>query len=235
VLFWPALVAIDRAAEAVGKVARVAKRELEQFRRGLAERLDQTGTSARDPATSAAQQQSVIAVLAAATRKVSGPQRRRGSGGGPRRGDDAAPVNHEAASWLVFEASAGAGGVLHGQQDVGQALVPDRQESLQLGARDQVGPVHLGRGDELPSLGREALAFEDLLQALPRVHCGRSRLAGAGPRPGRRRGMDDCNDRVHADARAFSVVDAISDKRLRWLVRHTQLGHRPLLRPQEFR
>src|SRR5512132_2805303 len=86
VLFWPALVAIDRAAEAVGKVARVEKRELEQFRRPLAERLDQTGTSARDTATSAAQQESVIAVLAAATRKDSGPQRRRGSGGGPRRG-----------------------------------------------------------------------------------------------------------------------------------------------------
>jgi hypothetical protein len=70
VLFWPALVAIDRAAEAVGKVGRAEKRELEQFRRPLAERLDETGTSARDPATSAAhQQKSVIAALAAATQR----------------------------------------------------------------------------------------------------------------------------------------------------------------------
>jgi hypothetical protein len=44
VLFWPALVTIDRAAEAVGKAARVDKRELEQFRRPLAERLDETRT-----------------------------------------------------------------------------------------------------------------------------------------------------------------------------------------------
>jgi hypothetical protein len=44
VLFWPALVAIDRAAEAVGKAARVEKRELEQFRRPLAERLEETRT-----------------------------------------------------------------------------------------------------------------------------------------------------------------------------------------------
>src|SRR3954454_7080253 len=33
VLFWPALVTIDRAAEAVGKAARADKTELEQFRR----------------------------------------------------------------------------------------------------------------------------------------------------------------------------------------------------------
>jgi hypothetical protein len=42
VLFWPALVTIDRAAEAVGKAARVEKRELDQFRRPLAERLEET-------------------------------------------------------------------------------------------------------------------------------------------------------------------------------------------------
>ena len=36
VLLWPALVTIDRAAEAVGKAARVEKSELEQFRRPLA-------------------------------------------------------------------------------------------------------------------------------------------------------------------------------------------------------
>ena len=43
-LFWPALVTIDRAAEAVGKAARVEKRELDQFRRSLAERLEETHT-----------------------------------------------------------------------------------------------------------------------------------------------------------------------------------------------
>ena len=42
VLFWPALVTIERAAEAVGKAARVEKRELDQFRRPLAERLEET-------------------------------------------------------------------------------------------------------------------------------------------------------------------------------------------------
>jgi hypothetical protein len=44
VFFWPALVTIDRAAEAVGKAARAEKRELEQFRRPLAERLEETRT-----------------------------------------------------------------------------------------------------------------------------------------------------------------------------------------------
>lgn len=43
-LFWPALVTIDRAAEAVGKAARVEQRELDQFRRPLAERLEETRT-----------------------------------------------------------------------------------------------------------------------------------------------------------------------------------------------
>ncbi|MER5322971.1 hypothetical protein [Streptosporangium roseum] len=43
-LFWPALVMVDRAAEAVGKEARVDKRELDQFRRPLAERLEETRT-----------------------------------------------------------------------------------------------------------------------------------------------------------------------------------------------
>ena len=42
VVFWPALVTIERAAEAVGKAARVEKRELDQFRRPLAERLEET-------------------------------------------------------------------------------------------------------------------------------------------------------------------------------------------------
>jgi hypothetical protein len=42
VFFWPALVTIERAAEAVGNAARVEKRELNQFRRPLAERLEQT-------------------------------------------------------------------------------------------------------------------------------------------------------------------------------------------------
>jgi hypothetical protein len=42
--FWPALVTIDRAAEEVGKAARVEKRELDQFRRPLAERLEETRT-----------------------------------------------------------------------------------------------------------------------------------------------------------------------------------------------
>ena len=41
-LFWPALVMIERAAEAVGNAARVDKRELDQFRRPLAERLEET-------------------------------------------------------------------------------------------------------------------------------------------------------------------------------------------------
>ncbi len=41
-LFWPALVTIERAAEAVGKEARVEQRELDQFRRPLAERLEET-------------------------------------------------------------------------------------------------------------------------------------------------------------------------------------------------
>ena len=44
VLFWPALVTIDQAAEAVGKAARVEKTSLEQFRRPLAERLAETRT-----------------------------------------------------------------------------------------------------------------------------------------------------------------------------------------------
>ena len=43
-LFWPALVTIERAAEEVGKAARVEKRELDQFRRPLAERLEETRT-----------------------------------------------------------------------------------------------------------------------------------------------------------------------------------------------
>ena len=43
-LFWPALVTIERAAEEVGKAAGVEKRELEQFRRPLAERLEETRT-----------------------------------------------------------------------------------------------------------------------------------------------------------------------------------------------
>jgi hypothetical protein len=43
-LFWPALVMIERAAEAVGKAARVDKGELDQFRRPVAERLDETRT-----------------------------------------------------------------------------------------------------------------------------------------------------------------------------------------------
>jgi hypothetical protein len=44
VLFWPALVTIDRGAEAVGMAARVEERELDQFRRPLAERLEETRT-----------------------------------------------------------------------------------------------------------------------------------------------------------------------------------------------
>jgi hypothetical protein len=42
VLFWPALVTIDQAAEVVGSAAHVEKKELDQFRRPLAERLDVT-------------------------------------------------------------------------------------------------------------------------------------------------------------------------------------------------
>ena len=44
VLFWPALVTIDQAAEAVGKAARVEKSELKQFWRPLAECLAETRT-----------------------------------------------------------------------------------------------------------------------------------------------------------------------------------------------
>lgn len=43
-LFWPALVTIERATQALGKAARVEKRELDQFRRPLAERLEETRT-----------------------------------------------------------------------------------------------------------------------------------------------------------------------------------------------
>ena len=42
--FWPALVTIERAAEAVGQAARVENRELDRFRRPLAERLEETRT-----------------------------------------------------------------------------------------------------------------------------------------------------------------------------------------------
>jgi hypothetical protein len=43
-LFWPTLVMVDWAAEAVGKAARVEKSELDQFRRPLAERLEESRT-----------------------------------------------------------------------------------------------------------------------------------------------------------------------------------------------
>ena len=36
------------------------------------------------------------------------------------------------ASWLLLEPPAGAADVLHGQQDIGQALEPERLESMQL-------------------------------------------------------------------------------------------------------
>jgi hypothetical protein len=44
VLFWPAPIPIERAAAPVGKAARVEKRELDQFRRPLAGRLEETRT-----------------------------------------------------------------------------------------------------------------------------------------------------------------------------------------------
>jgi hypothetical protein len=42
VLFRPALMLVERAAETVGRAAHVDKKELEQFRRPLSERLDET-------------------------------------------------------------------------------------------------------------------------------------------------------------------------------------------------
>jgi hypothetical protein len=53
----------------------------------------------------------------------------------------ARPGDEAIASRLVFDPSAGAAGVLDGQRDIGQE--PDRHESLQLAARDHVGPVDL--------------------------------------------------------------------------------------------
>ena len=72
----------------------------------------------------------------------------------------------------VVDGGRDAAGAFHGQQDVGQAWEPDRQESLQLAAGDEVGPVHLRRGDELPPVGWKALACEDVLEARAQLHSG---------------------------------------------------------------
>jgi hypothetical protein len=81
--------------------------------------------------------------------------------------------------------------VLHGQRDIGQALEPERLESMQLVARDQVGPIDLRRGNEFPPLGRESLTGEDLPEALPHDDCGRADAGAAEPPRRPRRGVGD--------------------------------------------
>jgi hypothetical protein len=71
----------------------------------------------------------------------------------------------------------GTASTFHSEQNLGQAVEPDRHKSAKVAARGQVDPVHLRRGDELPPVGRESLAGQDLLEALPHVHRG---CAGAG-------------------------------------------------------